>query len=238
LPLLRAIVYNSTEMGAQENDSGRVESTLYGSIVEKIMSGEFPAGRRLVEEELARKYNVSRTPVREVLFALQRDGLVERVRNQGARVVSFTPDDVEEIFDLRKALECFCVPKAVRTLKLNDLLGLERRLGSLIESRGSKWGDQAAEIDLELHAIIVKGSANRRLIAYTERIRRLQHSLQLAGYRIEEHVRQSAREHLGIVRALLRRDVELAQTLLAEHIENGKGHALERFFDRGRAIRA
>jgi DNA-binding GntR family transcriptional regulator len=225
-------------MEERENDSGRVESTLYGSIVEKIMSGEFPAGRRLVEEELARMYKVSRTPVREVLFALQRDGLVERVRNQGARVVSFTPDDVEEIFDLRNALECFCVPKAVRTLKLNDLLALERRLDALVESGGSKWCDRAAEIDLELHAMVVTGSGNRRLIAYMQGIRRLQHSLQLAGYRNEEHVRQSAQQHLGIVRALLRRDVELAQQLLAEHIEHGKGHALERFFNRGRAIGA
>ena len=219
-------------MGEQENDSGRVQATLYGSIVEKIMSGELPSGQRLVEEELARKYNVSRTPVREVLFALQRDGLIERVRNQGARVVSFTPDDAEEIFDLRKALECFCVPKAVRTLKLTDLVGLERRLESLIGSRASKWGDKAAEIDLELHDIIVTGSGNRRLIAYMERIRRLQHSLQLAGYRNEEHVRQSAHEHLGIIRALLRRDVELAQQLLGEHIEHGKRNALERFFSR------
>lgn len=219
----------------QKGHQGQLESSLYGAIVEKIISGEFSAGQRLVEEELARMFNVSRTPVREVLFALHRDGLVERARNQGARVVLFTPDDVEELFDIRKALECFCIPKVVQTLRLNDLLDLERWLESLNGGSGSKWRNKEAEIDMELHKTIISGSGNRRLIAYMGTIRLLQHFLQLAGYRREEHIRQSAQEHLAMVRSLLRRDAQTTQRLLAEHIENGKRHALELFLTRAAA---
>jgi DNA-binding GntR family transcriptional regulator len=214
-----------------------LDSSLYGAIVKKIISGEFAAGQRLVEEDLARMYKVSRTPVREVLFALERDGLVKRVRNQGARVVSFTPDDVEEIFDIRKALECFCIPKVVQIIKLNDLLDLERRLEALNGGSGPKWCDKLAEIDLTLHATVIAASGNRRLVAYMERIRLLQNSLQLAGYRNEAHVRQSWQDHLAIVRALLRRDIEAAQRLLGEHIENGKRNAIELFFERAARTR-
>ena len=56
--------------------------------MEKIISGEFAPGQRLVEEDLARTYKVSRTPIREVLLAFQKDGLVERVSNKGAKVAS------------------------------------------------------------------------------------------------------------------------------------------------------
>jgi DNA-binding GntR family transcriptional regulator len=207
-----------------------LQSHLFGAIVERIISGEFSAGYRLVEEDLAQTYKVSRTPIREVLFALQKDGLVERVRNQGAKVASFTADDVEEVFDVRKALECFCIPSVIQTAKLNELLDLEHRLEALERGSGQKWSEKLAAIDMDIHGLIVNGSRNRRLIAYLKRISLLLHSLQLAGYRNEEHVRQSAREHLEIIRALLRRDVDRAQQFLADHIENGKRHALELFF--------
>ena len=78
-------------------------SHLYAEILSKIISGEYPPGSRLVEEDLASEHDVSRTPVREVLFALERDGLVRRVKNQGAKVVAFTADDVEEIYEIRSS---------------------------------------------------------------------------------------------------------------------------------------
>jgi DNA-binding GntR family transcriptional regulator len=217
----------------QVNPKERVDSSgLYAAIVEKIISGEFAAGQRLVEEELARVYNVSRTPIREVLFALEKDGLVERVRNQGAKVVSFTPDDVEEVFDVRNALECFCIPSLIQTVKLNELVDLERRLEALNGGSGQKWREKHAEVDMQLHRMILNGSRNRRLIAYMERISLLLHALQLAAYHNEEYVRQSGEEHLAIVRTLLQRDADLAKQLLAEHIEHGKRHTLNLFLAR------
>src|SRR5690349_938938 len=102
-------------------------SELYSDILAKIMTGELQAGQRLIEEEVARTYGVSRTPVREVFFALAKDGLVERVQNRGARVVSFTPDDVEEIFDIRMALECLSIRNAVRNLPLSTLSETEHQ---------------------------------------------------------------------------------------------------------------
>jgi DNA-binding GntR family transcriptional regulator len=89
----------------------------------------------LVEEDLASAHDVSRTPIREILFALERDGLVKRVKNQGAKVVAFTADDVEEIYEIRKALESLAVRRAVPNLKLNDLFEFERESTDLRQSR-------------------------------------------------------------------------------------------------------
>ena len=206
-----------------------LHSFLYGALLEKIISGDLGPGRRLVEEELARTFGVSRTPIREVLLAFEKDGLVARVRNRGAKVVSFTADDVEELFDIRKALEIHCVPNVVRTIKLNELLELERRLEALADGSSAKWRDEHARIDLKLHHLIVENSGNRRLIAEMKRLSMLLESLQIASFRSDIRVRNTGAQHLAIIRALLRRDIDLAQRLLAEHIENGKRNAIDLF---------
>lgn len=204
-----------------------VHPELYRAILERILSGEFAPGQRLVEEELARTQKVSRTPVREVLFALERDGLIQRERNKGARVAAFTADDVEELFDLRKALEVSCVPNATRTMKLNELLDLDRRLEALSSLKGAALHAEQSEIDLQLHRFIVQHSGNRRLIAHMGTLSLLINSLQLASYRLEDRADEAVVEHRGVVRALLQRDVALAQRLLAEHIDSGKRNAVE-----------
>jgi len=203
-------------------------SHLYAEILGKIISGEYPPGSRLVEEELATTHDVSRTPIREVLFALERDGLVRRVKNQGAKVIAFTADDVEEIYEIRKALEILAVRRAVPNLKLNDLLQFERELEEL-NHKGPNWNDRQAAVDLRLHRLIVRYSGNRRLISYLENISLLIHSLRLVGYREDRHARRAGEEHLGIVRALKTRDGRLAEELLTNHLDTSKRNAIELF---------
>jgi len=204
-------------------------SHLYAEILGKIISGEYRPGSRLVEEELASTHEVSRTPIREVLFALERDGLVRRVKNQGAKVVAFTADDVEEIYEIRKALEILAVRKAIPNLRLNDLLQFERELEELNSHKGSNWNDRQATVDLRLHRLIVRYSGNRRLISYLENISLLIHSLRLVGYREDRHARRAGEEHLGIVRALKARDAPLAEELLVNHLDTSKRNAIELF---------
>jgi DNA-binding GntR family transcriptional regulator len=215
-----------------EAQNEALQSFLYRAILDKIIRGEFGPGYRLVEEELARNFDVSRTPIREVLLAFQKDGLVERSKNRGARVVSFTADDVEELYDMRKALEVHCVEHVVRTVKLNELAELERRLEVLSEKSGRGWRDEHARIDIELHHLIVKNSGNRRLIAQMKNLSLLIESLQFAAFNADLHIRETGEQHLGIVRALLARNVALAERLLGEHIETGKRNAIELFLRR------
>ena len=211
-------------------------SELYAALLGKIISGEYAPGDRLVEAELAAAHGVSRTPVREVLLALTKDGLVDRIRNRGARVASFTPDDVEGIYEIRKALEVLSLRTAVRTLRLSDLIELERKLDALNHgdpAKDNRWNQRQAEADVELHRLIISHSGNRRLIAYLDHISLLIHSLRLLGYRNGNHAQRAGIEHAAIVRALLRRDSEMSQRLLADHIEISKRNALDLFFRHG-----
>ncbi|MGO9239508.1 MAG: GntR family transcriptional regulator [Bryobacteraceae bacterium] len=216
-------------MSAKSIPDEELQSFLYRALLGKIISGEFAPGQRLVEEELARAYGVSRTPIREVLLAFAKDGLVERVRNCGAKVVAFTAEDVEELFDIRKALEIHCIPTVVRTIKMNELLELQHRLEAADGKSGSSLMEEHEIIDLKLHHLIVENSGNRRLIAQMRNLSLLIESLQLTSFVDDDQARKTGEQHLAIVRAVLCQDVGLAQRLLAEHIEYGKRNVLQMF---------
>ncbi len=216
-------------MSAKPSHDEALHSLLYRALLEKIISGEFAPGQRLVEEELARAYGVSRTPIREVLLSLVKDGCVERARNCGARVVAFTAEDVEELFDLRTALEVHCISSVVRTVKVNELLELQHRLEAVDSKSGSRLREEHASIDLKLHHLIVENSGNRRLITQMRHLSLLIESLQLTSFSSDDQARKTGEQHLAIVCALLRRDAELAKRLLTEHIEYGKRNVLQMF---------
>ena len=201
-------------------------ASLYFEILRKILNGEFQPGQRLIEGNLALEFQVSRTPIREVLFKLESDGAVERLRNRGARVTAFTPDDVEQIYEIRKALECSCVRHAAKSLKLIDLLEFERRLEDLNNLKDADFLQKHLEIDLELHKAIVSHSGNRRLVAYLDNLSMLIYSVRMLTNGVVQFARTASDEHLAVVRALLRRDADLAERLLGEHLEAGKQRSL------------
>jgi DNA-binding GntR family transcriptional regulator len=217
-------------MLAQKSRHDQSAPRVYADILHKIVNGQIPSGQRLGEERLAGEYGESRTPVREALFALERDGLVKRVHNCGATVMPFTPDDVEQIYEIRKSLECLGLRRAAPSLALTELYELEQRLVAVGRERGRRLQKLQLETDLDLHRLIVSRSGNSRLIAYLDNLSLLLYSLRLVSLLEDGHARQSAQQHLGIVRALIGRDAGTAERLLAEHLDCGMHHVLAACF--------
>jgi DNA-binding GntR family transcriptional regulator len=230
----RHAIQSCCSVSLKPSSREQVNSQIYADILAKIVSGEYPPGMRLIEEELGQKYKVSRTPIREVLFSLEKDGLVERVRHCGARVVAFAPDDVEEIYDIRRELECLAVRSAIRRIRLTDLLELERGFQALDESPEPVDHRRHAELDLCLHRLIIRNAGNKRLEAQIENLTMLIQSFRLLGFQNDEHTRRASREHLAIVRALIERDAAQAARVMAEHIDASKRDAVELFVQRMR----
>lgn len=222
-------------MGERED---AVQSRLYDALLDRIISGDLAPGTRLIEDDIAREYQTSRTPVREVLFAFEKDGLVERTRNRGARVRVFGPEDVDELFDIRKVLELFCITRMATAPCLAELMDLRRRLLAIEGKSGKAWRDEQIRIDLDLHELIVANCGNRRLTAHLKNLSVLIRSLQTASHQRAlrtETARETGRQHLRIIEALIVRDGDLAQRLLAEHIEFGKRNTMELFIKTKRA---
>lgn len=138
----------------------------YLRLKDMIYRGELPAGKRLVERELAETLMISRIPLREALIRLQAEGLVQSTRNSGAFVVDFSPKDLAEIYSLRRILEPFAArllaERRDKRQVLQDLREICRRMHEV--SVNERAWDNLDDCDFEFHWVIVQASQHSRLI--------------------------------------------------------------------------
>ena len=112
-------------------ESRPIREVAYEVLKHAIITGEIPAGERIVETEYADRLHISRTPLREALRKLERDGLVEYVMRRGVVVRAFTLDDVEEIYTIRNALEMLTLPAIIAKATADDLADLRAQLSEM-----------------------------------------------------------------------------------------------------------
>lgn len=124
----------------------------------RILTGDFPAGHQLRQDAIAGEYNVSRIPVREALQRLDAEGLVSFQPHKGAVVSQLSLDEIEELFEVRKLLECDLLRHAVPRLTPADLKSVEDILMVYDEAFRagdvSKWG----ELNREFHDRLYRAS--------------------------------------------------------------------------------
>ena len=204
---------------------------VYRAIKQRILSTEFEVGSRLRDEELAEQLAVSRTPVREALLLLNRERLVEIIPRSGTRVRTFTEQDIEEIFDLRIALEALAVRKAAIRIE-TGALGRLRAMYELAE-RSLKRGDAkpTLDFDTEMHRTILQASGNGRLQEMMLTINDCVTLFRNLGAGTPFH-RGFNYRHREILSALERRNPELAARVLSEHIEVAKTQLFRDFKQR------
>ena len=109
-------------------ESRPIREIAYEVLKNAIVTGEIPAGERIVETDYAERLHISRTPLREALRKLERDGLVEYVLRRGVVVRAFTIEDVDEIYTIRNALEMLTLPAIVERATPEDIASLRAKL--------------------------------------------------------------------------------------------------------------
>ena len=109
-------------------ESKPIREIAYETLKHAIITGQIPAGSRIVETEYADKLHISRTPLREALRKLERDGLVEYILRRGVVVRAFTIADVEEIYTIRNALEMITLPAIVENATPEDIRSMREKL--------------------------------------------------------------------------------------------------------------
>lgn len=198
---------------------------IFEIMFDRVMDWYYPPGTKIVEQNISEEFGVSRTPVREVLQQLAVLRLVKFHPNKGAEVVGLTCDDIEEMYEIRQALELLAVDSAVSNVKLQELSEIKSRVESL--SMNSKLEDIAI-VDRDIHAYIAKCSGKPRLQEMLEQLFLLiiRHSVFPEEYR----VKQLKKEHLEIIDALYLRDADVVKKILTEHLEKSKAAALYHIF--------
>jgi len=205
------------------------KNQIYSTIFTSIVEGNYKRNERLKEAQLAKDFGVSRTPIREVLQQLAQDGMVEIIPNRGAIVKPLTPDDIEEIYEIRKHLELLALDFAIHRLNLDRLSELKERITSIPEIDNFK---EASESDRELHRYIIESSHKKRLINMVNQLLRLMQHFRYIGFHDPEITKRVTGEHLELIDALILRDLGKAKMLLADHLENSKKATLHFIFNR------
>ncbi|MBN1425423.1 GntR family transcriptional regulator [Candidatus Fermentibacteria bacterium] len=208
---------------------GASKERIYLSLFSRIFDGEYGENTRLKEEELAREFGVSRTPIREVLRQLEQDGVVQLVPHRGASVNPFTADDVEELYEIRKKLEVLALEFAVPGIKLQTLRELKAMIEAITDSCSP---ERVAEIDRSLHNYIISSSGKPRLSNLLGQVMRLMERFQYIGstHTSASDQRLACQDHLELIEAMMRRDRETATAVLANHIERSKQLAVSFLF--------
>jgi DNA-binding GntR family transcriptional regulator len=187
-----------------------------------ILNGRLKPGERLKENRLAEEIKTSRTPVREALHLLEREGLLESIPRVGYQVKPLRWDEVEEICAIRTVNETLAARWALKRMTRKEFSALEKNItdsGKEVEA-----GDPKAfvERDAEFHEILARASGSRRLLELCQMLRR--HMLR---YRIESLYRKETalvaiEGHRKILECLRKKDENGLESALGEHLEFAK----------------
>ncbi|WP_242480517.1 GntR family transcriptional regulator [Rhodovibrio sodomensis] len=196
----------------------RLADRLRCQLEEEIATGKLPGGTRLDETGLARRFGVSRTPVREALSSLASAGLVETRPRQGAIVAGLSLGDLIQMFEVMAELEALCTRLAARRMTEAERQRLEQTLHACFEAADPGRPNDYYEANLAFHEAIYAGSHNPYLAEQTRQLRnRLQpyRRTQLTG---PGRIETSCREHAEIVEAIRQADAISAEGAMRRHV--------------------
>ena len=216
-----------------ECDHGQRRHTIVESLLADVFHGRIQAGQHLVTQELADRFGVSHTPIREALIMLAGIGVIDLQPNRGAIVRQVSARDVWEICQVRKALECEATRSACGRITRSELQSLAedlKKLTSPTSRTGARFITRAREVDSRLHDLIVSSCGNTFLTNELNRLKILfrtfrdvswEHDSERQDY---HRLTEEAHEHMAIVDALLAENRVEAARAMSKHIRSGIRH--------------
>ena len=203
-----------------------LRDVVFNTLRQAILTGELKPGERLMEIHLADQLGVSRTPIREAIRKLELEGLVTMIPRRGAEVAQITEKSMNDVLEVRRAVDALCVELACERITTEEL----ERLGAACDAfakeamKPEKEKDVKllAEKDVALHDIIVQATGNQRLIQLVNNL-----SEQMYRYRFEylKDFSQHAKlveEHRVIYESIVKKECETACEAAKLHIDNQK----------------
>ena len=197
---------------AQPNDDDR---DLHERILDAIDSGDYPPGARLLETELAERFGVSRTPVREALRRLESQGVVAHEPRKGAVVASLDYNQLGELYAVREVMEGLAARLAARFASPAEVQLLREMIAS---DRQETDPAKLAQANKRFHRQLHLASHNRVLSQTLDPVRRALALLSGTTFEAKERPAQSNAEHEAIVNAIEARDEDAAAAAAQAHI--------------------
>jgi DNA-binding GntR family transcriptional regulator len=201
----------------RDNEAEALGSVVLGRLREAIIAGTLTAGRRLSEVQLAKEYGVSRTPIRDALARLQSEGLVTIYPHVGAFVRTMTVDDVDEIYQLREALESLALRLLLPLMTHVGRAQLQQTLDAMRGAVEADDHERYAELLDRFHTGIIVQSGNRMLLGVFQGLMGPIRRMRRFTLRSPGRLQESLAQHVAIADALLAGD-PACEERLARHL--------------------
>jgi DNA-binding GntR family transcriptional regulator len=196
------------------------KSTAYDFLKQAILNQRYPPGQTLVEATIADELGMSRTPVREAIRELSREGLVETIPNRGAIVRALSPQELLDIFDIKIRLEGLCAARAAERNGPATASKLLRATKAMAAAAKAKDRQAYLQADEAYHAAIYAGAQNERAHQIVSDLNAQWHRLRAGMAAIESRMETAVEEHRRIAEAIGAGDAEAAETAMRVHLEN------------------
>ena len=202
--------------------SKTIRQKFYEYLREAILNGEIKAGDRLIESSLADQTGTSRTPVREALHALEREGLVESLQRVGYVVRPISESEVAELSEIRLALESLALRWAMRKDPVGLAAAMRDNLSSCEQQVAEGNLKAFIEMDAQFHDLISEMADSSRLKEMTNNIRRYMLRYRIQSIYTEENVRRAIAGHQSVLKSIEDGDKKTAQRALRAHIKQSE----------------
>jgi DNA-binding GntR family transcriptional regulator len=196
------------------------KSKAYAALRNVIIASDVYRSRteiRLDERQLAQDFGISRTPVREAMAQLEREGFVRSVPRRGVYVVRKTKREVIEMITAWAALESMAARLITEHASDTDIAGLRRMFATFEGDKLHAKLDEYSEVNIDFHQTIIKLSGNAVLISLAENLFTHMHMIRRQTIGEEDRADRSIRDHMNIIQALEARDTERAEDLVRQH---------------------
>ena len=208
-----------TRFNINSNEYLPLRDVVFNTLRDAILTGKLVPGERLMENQLAEKLGVSRTPVREALRMLELENLVELVPRKGAQVLDMSEKDIINILEVRGVLEGLATGLACKKMGaegLAELKSLEERFEKAISEKAL---EEIAEIDEQFHNVIFASTDNDKLIQIFNNLQIQLYRYRMAHLKLDSSIPAIVTHHKGIIRAIENHDVEEGTTMAQGHVK-------------------
>jgi DNA-binding GntR family transcriptional regulator len=197
-----------------------LRDVVFNTLRQEILTGNLKPGERLMEIHLANKLGVSRTPIREAIRKLELEGLVIMIPRRGAEVAQITLKSLEDVMEVRRALDVLAIELACERMGGEDLEKMRKACENFDAAVATKDTRKIAEADVEFHDLIVLSTGNTRLVQLVNNL-----SEQMYRYRFEYLKDESThdtlkQEHLEMYQSIVNKDKQTAAYTVKKHIDN------------------
>lgn len=204
----------------------KLREYVYEQIRRAIITCQLQPGEQLMESTFARRFNVSKTPVREALTSLVQNHLITYVPNRGFTVTQITLRDIQEIFEARLLYETMLFSLAIKNITEDELLHLEEVNAQVFSTTDLESTIRSVEANSEFHLAIATASRNTRLIHHYRDI--LDEAQRLIFMDLRKNISPYSSKvgHIELVEALRNRDEKGGKKAVEDMLSSGKKRIL------------